>query len=1361
MREFDDINEYVSVSVTLASPSDIRGWSSGEVTKPETINYRTYRPEKDGLFCEKIFGPVKDWECFCGKYKGIKYKGVVCDRCGVKITLAKERRVRMGHINLVAPVVHIWFFKSIPNRLSALLDIPARALDRIIYYQDYVVTNPGKTPLEYGQILSEEEYVAAYEKYGNSFKAEMGAEAIRTLLKNLNLAEVSKKLREEFASSRSEQRRKEIARRLKLIDDIKQAGVKPEWIVLDVIPVIPPDLRPLVPLENGNFATSDLNDLYRRVINRNNRLKRLMDLKAPDVILRNEKRMLQHMVDVLFDNSRCRRPVLGRGNRQLKSLTDMIRGKQGRFRENLLGKRVDYSGRSVIVVGPELKLYQCGLPKYMALEMFQPFVIRRLRELGYADTIKAAKKLIERGEERIWDILDEVIKGHPVLLNRAPTLHRMSIQAFEPVLIEGNAIQLHPLVCAGFNADFDGDTMAVHVPLSVEAIAEARMLMMSTRNILSPAHGKPIIGPSQDIVLGVYYLTVLLEDRKGAGRKFASFEEAVMAYESGVVDLHAPVEVCVRDRKVVEDDGECDAPCKIRTTVGRILFNEVLPEGMAFFNMTLDKGRLSNIIYQCYDIKGQNETISLLDRVKDLGFRMATKSGMSFAVVDMKIPENKYELLERVDKEVERIEKNYQRGVITAGERYNQILDAWTHATEHLTQEMLETLKNDVREGRKYINPIYAMAVSAARGGVAQLRQLAAMRGLMAKPSGRIIETPIRSCFREGLSVLEYFSSTHGARKGLADTALKTADAGYLTRKLIDVAQNVIITEEDCGTIDGITKGGAHLADLGLSLKDVIVGRVARDTIVDVITDEVVVRENEIITEEIARRIEEDLGYEKVRVRSPLTCEARYGICARCYGVDLATGRLVERGAAVGIVAAQSIGEPGTQLTMRTFHLGGTASRFVEESRVTAEEKGVVKMINVVVAEQEGKNIVINRGAEIAVVDKKGRELERHHCPVGAWLYVEDGQDVKKGQLLVEWDPYNIPILTEYAGIVRFEDIVVGETVTEEVDKDTGVTRLVVVEHKGDLHPQIVIEDARGNKLVMYPIPERAIIEVDDGQKVKQGDRLAKTPREIRGTQDITGGLPRVTELFEARKPKSPAVISEIDGVVEIGERKRGKIVIRVRSDSGMVKDHLVPRGKHIRVATGQRVKSGDPLIEGPLVLQDILSIRGEEAVQQYLLREIQAIYRSQGVSINDKHIEIIIRKMMNYVKVMDAGDTNLVPYDEVEKVVFNAENQRVVSKGGRPAKAEPVLMGITRAALKSDSFLAAASFQQVTRVLTEAALAGAVDHLRGLKENVIIGRLVPVGTGERSYFDSELKTKGKLDELIKDKTDDLSEEVA
>jgi len=1368
--------DFNAVRISLASPEDIRGWSYGEVKKPETINYRTYRPEKDGLFCERIFGPERDFECFCGKYRGIKHKGIVCDRCGVKVTHSRARRTRMGHITLAAPVVHIWFFKAMPSRLATLLDMKTSALERVIYFQDYVVTDPKDTPLKMGQLLTEAEYRAAQAQHGaDAFEAKMGAEAIRDLLRSLDLAAIAKQLRADLAATSSKQRAREITKRLRLIEDLRESGNKPEWMVLEVIPVIPPDLRPLVLLENGNFATSDLNDLYRRIINRNNRLKKLIDLNAPEVIIRNEKRMLQQAVDALFDNARCKRPVLGSSNRPLKSLTDMIKGKQGRFRENLLGKRVDYSARSVIVVGPELKLHQCGLPKKIALVLYEPFIIRRLRELGLAETIKSAKRMIERREEPVWDILEEVISGHPVLLNRAPTLHRMGIQAFQPVLVEGNAIKIHPLVCRGFNADFDGDQMAVHLPLSVEAQVEAHTLMMSTNNVFSPASGDPIMSPSQDIVLGLYYLTCECPGEPGEGAIFFGAPEVFQAYQQGKLGLHARIVLRIPESRQVRGEKGIEAPiddpmrrlgkyavrlasatsakptseraaatqakgerrpCMYETTVGRVIFNDILPPEMPYYNLTLSHRAIDSIINDCHKLLGRERTIRLLDEIKDLGFKQATLAGLSFAATDLVMPPEKDEIIKRTEMEVARIQKHFKQGAITEGERYNLIIDIWTHATEQVAEKMMENLRKDTRDGKPYLNPIRLMVESGARGSLQQIRQLAGMRGLMAKPSGRIIETPIKSNFREGLRVLEYFSSTHGARKGLADTALKTADAGYLTRKLADVAQNVVITMRDCGTLNGITKGVIRKGDnIEVPLSKSIFGRVARDNVVNLVTDEVVVAENELITEEKAAKIEA-LGVEKIRVRSPLTCEAPYGVCAKCYGMDLSRGELAEEGLAVGIIAAQSIGEPGTQLTMRTFHIGGTATRQIEESESRAKRHGTVRYYNLkVVVNDKGETVALTRNGELHIVDEKGRELERIPVPAGSQVLVKEGDKVAAKTLLAKWDPHMVPVLAEVGGIVRFEDIIENKTMREEIDPVSKIRRKVIIEHKGDLHPQIVITDDMGNISGAYPIPEKAFLEVNEGDKISPGTLLARTPREITRTQDITGGLPRVTELFEVRKPKDPAIISEIDGVVELGESRRGKMSIIVRNESGMEREHLVPRGRHLRVHRGARVRVGEPLTEGPLVPHDILRISGEEEVQQYLLREIQTVYRSQNVRIDDKHIEIIISQMMRKVRVDDPGDTRLLPGALVDKFVFRQENKKTETTGGKPATASPVLMGITKAALQSDSFVSAASFQETPKVLTEAALAARVDELRGLKENVIVGRLIPAGTGFKAYL--------------------------
>jgi DNA-directed RNA polymerase subunit beta' len=1267
------------------------------------------------------------------------------------ITHSRVRRKRMGHINLAAPVAHIWFFKAMPSRIATLLQavnptMKTSSLEKVIYFQDYVVVEPGDTPLKLMQLLTEDEYRQYRQKYGSSFAAGMGAESIRQLLRNLNLDELSVSLREDLARTESKQKMKDIIKRLKTVEMLRDSGNKPEWMVLDVIPVIPPELRPLVLLDSGNFATSDLNDLYRRLINRNNRLKKLLDLNAPEVIIRNEKRMLQQSVDALFDNGRCRRPVLGSSNRPLKSLTDMIKGKQGRFRENLLGKRVDYSARSVIVVGPELRLHQCGLPKVIALELFQPFIIRRLKELGHADTIKSAKKMLERKDEEVWDILEEVIQNHPVLLNRAPTLHRVGIQAFEPVLVEGNAIKIHPLVCAGFNADFDGDQMAVHLPLSFEAQIEASTLMLSINNIFSPAHGGPIIAPNQDIVLGCYFLTLDRPGEAGEGKVFSSLSEVWMAYLAGKVHVHARIKVLMPEGMEVRNrDGvlKTDGRMLVETTPGRIVFNDILAEEMPFYNFDLDKKGLSNIVADCHNLLGRQATLRLLDDMKSLGFQSATRAGLSFGKDDMLVPPTKSKIIAETQKEVERIQLANSRGIITEGERYLKVVDAWTHARERIGEDMLSELRNDTRNGKPFVNPIFCMVMSKARGSVEQIRQLAGMRGLMAKPSGKIIETPIRANFREGLRVLEYFSSTHGARKGLADTALKTADSGYLTRKLADVAQNVVISIHDCGTPNGVVKGTVYQGDkVAMSFVDAVRGRVARQSVTDHITDEVVGKEGEPITIEKARRIE-SLGYESIRVRSPLTCEAPLGVCALCYGMDLSRSELAEPGLAVGIIAAQSIGEPGTQLTMRTFHIGGTASKKVEESEIRNKRAGIVRFANLQLVERpedvrhgksELQRVVLKRRGEIIIDDHKGRELERYPIPLGAILRVSENQQIKDRTVLCSWDPHHNPILAEVGGTVRFEDILEGKTIRSERDAHSRVARKVIIEHKGELHPQVILVDENGNPSAVHPLPEKAYIEVEDGQKIVAGTLIAKTPREILGTQDITGGLPRVTELFEARRPKDPAVLSEIAGVVEIGEKRRGKRTIIVRGEGGIEREHLVPQGKNLRVHRNDHVKEGEALVDGPKVPHDILAIEGEEKVQGYLLNEIQSVYRAQGVSIDDKHIEIIIAQMMRKVQVNDPGDSEFLPGAVVDKFRFRRENERLVRERKKPATSSPLLLGITKASLQSESFISAASFQETTKVLTEAALAGKRDNLVGLKENVILGHLVPAGTGFAEY---------------------------
>jgi DNA-directed RNA polymerase subunit beta' len=1417
---YDRINDYGAVRISLASPHDIRSWSFGEVKKPETINYRTYRPEKDGLFCERIFGPEKDWECACGKYRGMKYKGMICDRCGVKVTHSRVRRKRMGHIELAAPVVHIWFFKAMPSRLGTLLDMKTTSLEKIIYFQDYVVTVPGDTPLKKHQLLTEDDFRKARESYGDGFEAEMGAEAVKKLLEGLNLVELSAELREKLHQENtkdkpSKQKLRDLVKRLKVVESLRDSGHggpqnNSEWMVLECIPVIPPDLRPLVLLDSGNFATSDLNDLYRRIINRNNRLKKLVDLNAPEVIIRNEKRMLQQSVDALFDNNRCKRPVLGSSNRPLKSLTDMIKGKQGRFRENLLGKRVDYSARSVIVVGPELRLHQCGLPKKIALELFQPFIIRRLKELGHADTIKSAKKMLERKDEQVWDILEEVIKNHPVLLNRAPTLHRMGIQAFEPVLIEGNAIRIHPLVCKGFNADFDGDQMAVHLPLSIEAQVEATVLMMSTNNIFSPANGQPIISPSQDIVMGCYYLTATRGDmgesgEAGEGHTFASPSEVFHAFAQRKLGVHARIHVRLpiekhfitevkfdKDKTRVEEQPR-KANGLVTTTVGRVIFNDILHKDMAFYDLALSSKHLSRIIADCYRQLGRRQTIDLLDRMKDTGFRESTRSGLSFSADDLRTPANKEGVLRETEKEVDKFRKQYDRGNITEQERYNNVIDLWTHARDAITKQMMEDLRNDRRPDEKgtvrpYLNPIFLMAHSGARGGIEQIRQLAGMRGLMAKPNGTIIETPIKANFREGLSVLEYFSSTHGARKGLADTALKTADSGYLTRKLADVAQNVVITMEDCGTTQGVPKSAQYKGEeIERPLSESIRGRVSRTSLTNPVTDDVIVAENQMITHDMAKSVE-DLGLDKILVRSPMTCQAPLGVCRLCYGMDLATGALVEEGMAVGIIAAQSIGEPGTQLTMRTFHIGGVVKGEVVASDVKAKKSGTVKYERITdVVNEKNERIALARNGSIKIVGPKGQELETFSVPNGAILLIENNAQVQVGQVVCKWDPHITPIVADRGGRIRFDEIVEGETLRKERDEATGAERWVIMEHKGDLHPQIIIEDERGQILFSYYMPEKAFLEVREGQKVSSGTLLAKTPREVSGTQDITGGLPRVTEIFEARTPRDPAKMAEVAGIVRLGEKKRGKRTIYVQpvddanKPIGEEVEHQVPPGKHLRVHTGDRVKEGDRLVFGPLVPHEILKVSGIEEVQKYLVQEVQTVYRAQRVEIDDKHIEIIVSQMLRKVKVETMGDTGLLPGSVIDKFAFRAVNDRlkecvkikdpgdsnkfeagkIVGKDvyeeerarleaeGKtvptweqptPATCSTQLLGITKAAVQSDSFISAASFQETTKVLTEAALAGKVDYLVGLKENVILGHLVPAGTGFRSHQEAEVR---------------------
>ncbi|MFQ5737053.1 MAG: DNA-directed RNA polymerase subunit beta' [Thermodesulfobacteriota bacterium] len=1334
--------DFNAIRITISSPETIREWSHGEVKKPETINYRTFKPERDGLFCAKIFGPVKDFECNCGKYKRMKHRGVVCEKCGVEVIPSNVRRERLGHIELATPVAHIWFLRSLPSRIGAMVDITLKELERVLYYENYIVLDPRDTELKAGELLNEERFQKAIEKWGyGSFECGMGADAIRQILRDIDLAAVSAELHEEMRNTASDAKKKRIAKRLKVVDAFLHSGNKPEWMILEVIPVLPPDLRPLVPLDGGRFATSDLNDLYRRVINRNNRLKRLMELNAPDIIIRNEKRMLQEAVDALFDNGRRGRVITGQNKRPLKSLSDMIKGKGGRFRQNLLGKRVDYSGRSVIVIGPDLRLHQCGLPKKMALELFKPFIYQKLEEKGYATTIKSAKKMLEKERPEVWDVLDEVIKEHPVMLNRAPTLHRLGIQAFEPILIEGKAIQLHPLVCTAFNADFDGDQMAVHVPLSIEAQVEARVLMMSTNNILSPANGKPIIVPTQDIVLGLYYLS---RDRPGAmgeGKRFASVEEVRAAYDAGAVHLQANIKLKLDGRMV-------------DTTVGRIIMKEVVPDVIRFdeMNRVMDKKRLADLIDLCYRRAGSKETVLLADRLKDLGYRHATKAGISICIDDMKIPRKKGELLDSVYDEVKEIQTQYNEGLITDGERYNKVIDIWAQATEEIAEEMLrelgtDTVTDDKGQERQIpsFNPIFIMADSGARGSAQQLRQLAGMRGLMAKPSGEIIETPITANFREGLTVLQYFISTHGARKGLADTALKTANSGYLTRRLVDVAQDAIIAEEDCGTLDGIymsplVEGGEVIEPIG----ERILGRVVLEDVMDPFSNNVIVEANEEIDEGKVEVIEE-AGIDRVKIRSVLTCRSTRGICIKCYGRDLTRGRMVEMGEAVGVIAAQSIGEPGTQLTMRTFHIGGTASRRAEQTTIEVTHEGRVAFHNLNVAvNTRGESIVMNRNGDISVQDEHGRDRERDSVVYGARLRVREGDKVTPGMIIADWDPYTIPIITEVGGIIRFGDIEEGKTMREQVDEVTSLSSKVIVTYKdGDLRPRVSVKDAQGRTQKLpgtniesrYLLPVGAILTTNDGDTVKAGDMVAKIPRETTKTKDITGGLPRVAELFEARKPKETAVISEIDGMVCFGKDTKGKRKVVITPETGDSKEYLIPKGKHISVREGDRVTAGEPLMDGSANPHDILRVLGVKELAKYLVDEVQEVYRLQGVKINDKHIEVIVRQMLRRVKIKDAGDTRLLIGEQVERYMFEEENDRIITEGKQPAVAEPLLQGITKASLSTESFISAASFQETTKVLTGAAVEGKIDYLRGLKENVIMGRLVPAGSGFKRYI--------------------------
>ncbi len=1346
-----DAISFDAIRIRVASPEKIRSWSYGEVKKPETINYRSFKPERDGLFCAKIFGPIKDWECNCGKYKRMKHRGIVCDKCGVEVIQSKVRRERMGHIELASPVAHIWFLKGVPSRIGTLLDMTLKHLERILYFESYLVIEPGEAPVKEKELLTEERYRQLVQEHGDSFRAEMGAEAIREILGRIDLEGQYAELQAKIANASSAAVKKKLTKRLKVIEAFRKSGNKPEWMIMDVIPVLPPELRPLVPLDGGRFATSDLNDLYRRVINRNNRLKRLLELKAPAVIIRNEKRMLQEAVDALFDNGRRGRAIRGPNKRPLKSLSDMLKGKQGRFRQNLLGKRVDYSGRSVIVVGPELRLHQCGLPKKMALELFKPFIFQKLEQRGYVTTIKSAKKMVERERPEVWDVLDEVIKEHPILLNRAPTLHRLGIQAFDPILIEGKAIQLHPLVCAAFNADFDGDQMAVHVPLSVEAQIEARVLMMSINNILSPANGKPIMTPSQDMVLGCYWLTKEQAGAKGENRKFYGAEEVRMAYDAGEVEEHARIKVRLNGSLV-------------DTTVGRVILGEILPAEFPFaaVNREMTKKELMKLIDLCYREAGHRETVILLDRIKDIGYFYATRAGLSICIDDMHIPTQKATMIERAKREVAEIEKQYAEGLITNGERYNKVVDIWAHTTEQVASEMMKELgaeEDSIKKGtakeREDFNSIFMMADSGARGSAQQIRQLGGMRGLMAKPSGEIIETPITANFREGLTVLQYFISTHGARKGLADTALKTANSGYLTRRLVDISQDVIVSEPDCQSTDGIfvtalVEGGEIIEPLD----ERILGRVGSETIADPLTGEVIVNASEELDEARVKAIVE-AGIDRVKIRSVLTCQARRGVCAKCYGRDLARGRIVERGEAVGVIAAQSIGEPGTQLTMRTFHIGGTASKVIEQTVLEAKNSGVLKYLNLnTVKDKHGDMVVMNRNGKIAIYDDTGREKEKYSVLYGAKIKIKDGGRVETNQKLVEWDPYAFPVLTEVGGKVAFGDIVEGVTVREEVDEVTGLSRRVVIDSPNSaLRPRVSIKDETGktsklaaNAVARYPLSAGAHILVEKNQTVSPGDVLAKIPRETTKTKDITGGLPRVAELFEARKPKEQAVISEIDGVVEYAGYVKGSRKVLVKNEMGDVREYLIPKGKHVNVHEGDWVHAGEPLMDGSANPHDILDILGPKELQKYLVDEVQEVYRLQGVSINDKHIEVIVRQMLRKVKVEDPGDTNFLIGSQVDKMAFAEENERVLATGGAPAVGKPILLGITKASLSTDSFISAASFQETTRVLTEAAITGRVDDLLGLKENVIVGRLIPAGSGLTDYRDTFVEAPAGFD---------------
>ena len=1388
LKQQGQTEEFDVISIGLASPEKIRSWSFGEVKKPETINYRTFKPERDGLFCAKTFGPIKDYECLCGKYKRLKHRGVVCEKCGVEVTLSKVRRERMGHIELATPIAHIWYLKSLPSRMGLMLDMTLREIERILYFEAYVVVEPGMTELERGQMLTEENYLEALENYGDEFEARMGAEAIRELLLSIDLENEVQTLREEIPKTNSETKLRKLTKRLKLLEAFMSSGNKPEWMVMKVLPVLPPELRPLVPLDGGRFATSDLNDLYRRVINRNNRLKRLLDLNAPDIIVRNEKRMLQESVDALLDNGRRGRAITGTNKLPLKSLADMIKGKQGRFRQNLLGKRVDYSGRSVIVVGPTLRLHQCGIPKKMALELFKPFIFSKLERRGLATTIKAAKKLVEREGSEVWDVLEEVIREHPVMLNRAPTLHRLGIQAFEPVLIEGKAIQLHPLVCTAFNADFDGDQMAVHVPLSIEAQLEARTLMMSTNNILSPANGEPIINPTQDVVLGLYYLTRESDRAKGSGMAFSDINEVHRAYQTRprVLDLQAKIQVRIREEEIDENDEKKITYTRYDTTAGRALLSRILPNGLSFdhINKLLDKKTISQLINTSYRKLGLKDTVIFSDQLMYAGFKYSTYAGVSIGVEDMVVPENKSEIISKAEEEVRNFQEQYSSGLITDGERYNKVVDIWSHTNDTVAKAMMDKIKEEIyvdAEGKekKEIsgNSIFMMADSGARGSAAQIRQLAGMRGLMAKPDGSIIETPITANFREGLDVLQYFISTHGARKGLADTALKTANSGYLTRRLVDVAQDLVVTEEDCGTTEGlnmnpIIEGG----DVIETLRDRILGRVLATDAIN--RNEEVIAEAGTLLDESWVDIFDEKGIDQVLVRSAITCETRYGICRRCYGRDLGRGHLVNNGEAVGVIAAQSIGEPGTQLTMRTFHIGGAASRAAAISSIEVKNGGIISLQNVKILKQKesGNNIVNSRSGEVAILDDAGRERERYKIPYGAVLTVNNEANVESGQQIASWDPHTHPVISEVDGKVLFSDIEEGVTVTRYTDDITGLTDTVIMDPKQrpssakDMRPVVKLVDAKGDELKIpgtdhdahYLLPPRAIINVNDGKEVNIGDVIARIPQESSKTRDITGGLPRVADLFEARKPKEPAVLAEISGTISYGKETKGKERIVITGQNDEVHEELIPKWRHIGVFEGEHVEKGESIVDGPPTPHDILKLKGVKALSNYISSEIQDVYRLQGVKINDKHIEVIVRQMLRKAEITAPGDSSLLKGEQLERTRVLEENEKLEADGKKPAEWEPILLGITKASLLTESFISAASFQETTRVLTEASVNGKRDQLRGLKENVIVGRLIPAGSGLASHIEARKQHDRELEsEKVAENLESMEIEIA